>query len=103
MKKVVWAFLAFALISIPAHADKWAVGTYHTNQPIDQVFEKTVKMIETKRWYITRVRSQIQLIDREQRTVHATYVGFGEEWGDIYVSMATQEKAVSSYLCKRFG
>jgi hypothetical protein len=54
MKKVMWAFLVFAMISIPAHADEWATGIYRTSQPIDQVFERTVQMIETKRWYITK-------------------------------------------------
>ena len=94
MKKVIWALLTFALISVPARADKWAVGTYHTSQPLDLVFERTAKLIESKEWYIG-TRWHIQSINRKQGTIHAATVSWGEYWGDIYVSMATQGTGTS--------
>lgn len=94
MKKFIWAFLTFASISVPARADKWAVGTYHTNQPLDQVFERTAQVIESKKWYIG-TRWHIQSINRAQRTIHAATVSWGQYWGDVYVSMATQGTGTS--------
>ncbi len=94
MKKVIWALLTCALISVPARADKWAVGTYRTSQPLDQVFERTANVIESKEWYIG-TRWHIQSINRKQGTIHAATVSWGEYWGDIYVSMATHGTGTS--------
>lgn len=93
MKKLL-CVVVFLCCSVVARADKWAVGTYHTSQPLDQVFERTAKVIESKHWYIG-TRWHIQSIDRQRSTIHAATVSWGEYWGDIYVSMATQGTGTS--------
>ena len=94
MKKVMWAFLVFTLVSIPAHADKWATGTYYTSSPIDQVFEQTESALQSTKWYFTGVRSPIQSVNREKRTIHSILVR-GEQWGDIWVTMTPQGPGTS--------
>jgi hypothetical protein len=61
-------------------------GKFHKKQPIDQVFEPTVKLIGTKEWYIG-TRWHIQTVDPTLKTIRATTVSFGEQWGAIYVWM----------------
>ncbi len=94
MKKIIWAFLAFALISVPARADKWATATFHTNQPIDQVFEPTAKLIASKEWYVG-TRWHIRSTNRALGKIQVATVSFGQQWGDIYVSIATEGTGTS--------
>jgi len=78
--------LAFSFVALPAHATKWASASFHTKQPIDQVFEQTAKLIANKEWYIG-TRWHIQATDPTLKAIRATTVSFGEQWGDIYVWM----------------
>lgn len=78
--------LAFTFAALPAHATKWASASFHTKQPIDQVFEPTAKLIASKEWYIG-TRWHIQAVDPTLKAIRATTVSFGEQWGDIYVWM----------------
>ncbi len=94
MKKVIGVFFAFALISVPVRADKWAVGTFHTNQPLERVFQTTAKLMGSKEWYIG-TKWHIQSIDKQRAKIHAITVSWGEYWGDIYVSMAAQGTGTS--------
>ena len=78
--------LAFAFSTVPAHATKWASATFHTKQPIDQVFEPTAKLIANKEWYVG-TRWHIQAADPRLKAITATTVSFGRKWGDIYIWM----------------
>lgn|GEM_PF-6585926 len=78
--------LSFALAALPAHATKWASASFHTKQPINQVFEPTAKLMASKEWYIG-TRWHIQATDPTLKAIRATTVSFGQQWGDIYVWM----------------
>jgi hypothetical protein len=78
--------LAFTFATFPAHAIKWASASLHTKQPIDQVFEPTAKLMASKEWYIG-TRWHIQAADPKLKTIRATTVSFGQQWGEIYVWM----------------
>lgn len=86
--------LAFAFATFPAQATKWASASLHTKQPIDQVFEPTAKLIASKEWYIG-TRWHIQAADPKLKTILATTVSFGEQWGDIYVWMRPEGTGTS--------
>ena len=88
-KLLVGLALAFALISVPAHATKWACATLHTKEPVDQVFEPTAKLIASKEWYFG-TRWHIQAVSPTLKTIRATTVSFGQQWGDIYVWMSPE-------------
>ena len=81
--------LTFTFAALPAHATKWASASLHTKQPIDQVFEPTAKLIASKEWYIG-TRWHIQVADPKLKTIRATTVSFGQQWGDIYVWMTPE-------------
>ena len=80
MKKIIWAFLAFAWMSVPARAQKWATATYHTKQPLDQVFDPTAKLMESKSWYIG-TKWHIQSSNKAKGTIQAVTVSWGQQWG----------------------
>jgi len=94
MKKIIWAVLAFALIPVPSRAEKWATATFHTSQPIDQVFEPTAELIANKEWY-WGTRWHIRSSNRALGTIQVATVSFGQQWGDIYVSIATEGTGTS--------
>ncbi len=67
--------LAFPFATLPAHATKWASASFHTKQPIDQVFEPTAKLIGTKEWYLG-TRWHVPDTDPTLKTIGATTVSF---------------------------
>jgi hypothetical protein len=88
-RRSVVVTLAFALAAFPAHATKWASASLHTTQPINQVFEPTENLIASKEWYIG-TRWHIQAADPKLKTIQATTISFGQQWGEIYVWMTAE-------------
>lgn len=86
--------IAFALATVPAHADKWASATFHTNQPITQVFERTAVLADGTKWGF-RTTSRVESTNKPDGTIRADLMAGGEIWGCMYISIRTEGAGTS--------
>lgn len=81
--------IAFALLTVQAHADKWATATFHSNRPVDQIFKQTAILADGTKWGF-RTTSHIESTNVQEGTIQAALIAGGAKWGCMYMSIRAE-------------